>query len=365
MAESRFIRTVTFGGYDKGDVDKRLEYLYSQVYDLKNELRATKLINAKLKDGATEEAAENSVLANERVKLTEFQVKNETLSEKLKSTDEDNKKKEEELVVLREKVKVLEEQLSDANTKLAAASSGGDAGMFGVVFAEAQKSANMIVATAQQKADDLEADSKKLAENMVTDANNKASKIIFDAETRAAQIEADSKNDAAKMSAASENMKATMLNDMNKISLEVAKLKKVLTDFETTGIGMVDESIKLLDDTKAELIVGGVPVFKDPQLVDPALPDAPEYTETDNTYVTGTDEQTKKNNEELDKLKAMADSIGGDKPKEDKGDTGAIDLASLAKQAAAIGGEKPAEKEEAPKSDGGLGDLLKQAKAIK
>lgn len=374
MAESRFIRTVTFGGYDKGDVDSRLDYLYSQVYDLKNELRATKLINAKLKDGADADAAENSVLANERMKLTELQVKNETLSEKLKSTDDDNKKKEEELVVLRAQVKELSEQLNEANTKLSAASNGGDAAMFGVVFAEAQKSANMIIATAKQQAEDLEADSKKLAENMVADANNKASKIVYDAETRAAKIEADSKNDAANMSAASENMKATMLNDLNKIGLEVAKLKQVLVDFEESGLGKISESEKLLDDTKAELMAGGVPVFKEPQMVDPVLPDAPEYQKIDNSYVTGTDEKTKKNNEELDKLKAMADSIGGNgeksKKSEDKDkaeDAGAIDLASLAKQAAAIDGKKSQspKKDDKPAKDGGLGDLLKQAKSIK
>ncbi len=371
MAESRFIRTVTFGGYDKGDVDSRLDYLYSQVYDLKNELRATKLLNAKLKDGTDAEAAESSVLANERMKLTELQVKNESLSEKLKSTDDDNKKKEEELVELRAQVKELTEQLTEATTKLSAASNGGDAAMFGVVFAEAQKSANMIIATAKQQAEDLDADSKKLAENMVADANNKAAKIVFDAETRAAKIDADSKNDAANMSAASENMKAAMLSDINKIGLEVAKLKQVIVDFEQSGLGKINESEKLLDDTRAELMAGGVPVFKEPEMVEAVLPDAPEYQKIDNTYSTGTDEKTKKKNEELDKLKAMADSIGGNGAKADKADkaedAGAIDLASLAKQAAAIDGKKsqPSKKEDKPAKDGGLGDLLKQAKSIK
>ena len=39
MAESRFIRTVTFGGFDRTDVIRRLESLNGQIYDLKNELR--------------------------------------------------------------------------------------------------------------------------------------------------------------------------------------------------------------------------------------------------------------------------------------------------------------------------------------
>ena len=147
--------------------------------------------------------------------------------------------------------------------------------------------------------------------------------------------------------------------------------KQVIVDFEQSGLGKINESEKLLDDTRAELMAGGVPVFKEPEMVEAVLPDAPEYQKIDNTYSTGTDEKTKKKNEELDKLKAMADSIGGNGAKADKADkaedAGAIDLASLAKQAAAIDGKKsqPSKKEDKPAKDGGLGDLLKQAKSIK
>ena len=367
MAETRFIKTVTFGGYDKGDVDKKLEYLYTQVYDLKNELRETKLMLNKFKEGTSEEAAHESVLSNERNKLTEMQVKNEAMSERLKSAEDDNKKKEAELVALRQAKAELEETLADANTKLTAASGGGDAAMFGVVFAEAQKSANLIVTTAKQQADDLENDSKKLAENTVIEANNKAAKIIFDAEKRAAEITAEAENNSAKMEAASDNMKATMLNEVTRIGAEVAKLKSVLTEFRETGLTMIDKSEQLIEDTKADLTAGGVPVFKDPALHDPFIPEAPVYQETDNTYATGMDEQAKKKNEELEKLKAMAESIG-DKKADDKKQPsgGGVDLAALSKQAAALKEGGAAKKEEAPKKDTpNLGDLLSKAKSIK
>ena len=351
MAESRFIKTVTFGGYDKADVDKKLEYLYSQVYDLKNELRETKLMLNKFKEGTSEEAAHESVLSNERNKLTEMQVKNEAMSEKLKSAEDDNKKKEAELVELRQAKKELEETLADVNTKLTAASGGGDAAMFGVVFAEAQKSANLIVTTAKQQAEDLENDSKKLAENTVIEANNKAAKIIYEAEKHAAEITAEADNNSAKMEAASDNMKATMLNEVTRIGAEVAKLKKVLTDFRESGLSMIEKSESLIEDTKAELNAGGVPVFKDPVLHDPFVPDAPVYQETDNTYTTGVDDQTKKKNEELEKLKAMAESLGERKPS-------SSDAASAPNDSA--------KKEDAPKSSGpNLSDLLNKAKSIK
>jgi chromosome segregation ATPase len=201
MAESRFIRTVVFGGYDKSDVDKKFEFLYSQYYDMKNSLREAKLMLNKYKEGASEEALMESVLANERAKLTEFQVKNETLSEKLKATDDDNKAKEKELAELKEKLKATEDTLNDVNTKLQAANGGGDAAMLGVVFAEAQKSANMIISQAQKQADDLKTDSEKLAANAVAEANNKAAKIIYDAEVRAAKLSAEAENKSAETEA--------------------------------------------------------------------------------------------------------------------------------------------------------------------
>ena len=37
MAESRFIKTVINGGYDRTEVNKKMEYLYNEVYDLRNQ----------------------------------------------------------------------------------------------------------------------------------------------------------------------------------------------------------------------------------------------------------------------------------------------------------------------------------------
>lgn len=348
MAESRFIKTVVFGGYDKADVDKRLEYLYTQYYDMKNELRETKLMLAKLRDGSDEAAAHDSVLANERAKLTEFQVKNETLSEKLKSTDEDNKAKEKEIADLKERLQIAEDALNDANTKLQGASGAGDAAVLGVVFAEAQKSANMIIATAKKQADDLESDSQKLAANAVAEANNKAAKIVYDAEVRAAKLTADAENKNSEMEVASGNMKATMLNEVTKIGNEVAKLKKLFDDFGASAGKMAEDAQTLIDDTKTELKAGGVPVFSQPKSVEAKLPDAPVYEEVDNTYATGMSDEDKKKNEDLDKLKAMAEAINNTKIEPEKK-------------------EEPETSEPAKPAGGSsaLDEILKKAKSIK
>jgi chromosome segregation ATPase len=357
MAETRFIKTVTFGGYDKTDVDKRLEYLYSQLYEMKNELREAKLALEKFKEGADEEKAYESVLAGERAKLTQMQVKNENISERLKATEEDNKAKDKENKSLKETVSELEEALADANSKLSALQAGSDAAALGAVFIEAQKSRDLLLDTAKKEAEKLESDSKLLSENMIIEANNKSAKIIYDAEKQAAEITADAKNKSEQMSVASGNLRATMLADVEKIGSEVTKLKDVLESFEKFGLNTIDESQKLLKEVSNEIKNGGVPVFKTPENYAPQYPDEPEYQKVNASYAANGVAPTKKKNSELDKLQAMADALDGGKKK------GGTSLDDLAKQAAALGGGTSGGSK---KKSGGtsLDDLAKQAAAI-
>ena len=64
MAGSRFIRTVTYGGYDKSDVIRRLDSLYEEIFGLQNELRETKLLLDGSKDGKEIKEALEGVLAD-------------------------------------------------------------------------------------------------------------------------------------------------------------------------------------------------------------------------------------------------------------------------------------------------------------
>lgn len=375
MAETRFIKTVTFGGYDKNDVDKRLESLYNQVYELKNQLREAKLSLEKYKEGTDEEKTHESVLAVERAKLTQLQVKNENITERLKAAEDDNKAKEKENNSLKESLKALTEELEGAKSELNTLKAGSDAAALGVVFIEAQKSRDLLLDQAKKEAASLKEDSEKLSENMIIDANNKAAKIIYDAEKQAAIITADAENKSEQMKVASGNLRASMLEDVGRIGKEVTKLKDLLTEFEKSGIEMVDESQKLLRSVEKEINAGGVPVFKIPEEIKAKLPEEPEYQKVDNTY----GEAAKKKNEDLEKLQAMANAIGGakpanagkpaDKPKNEPAPKkkGGMDLAALAKQAAALEGGKPKEQpKEQPKKKGGidLAALAKQAAAL-
>ena len=118
MADTRFIRTVEFGGYDRNDVIKRFEFLNTQLFDLKNELRETKMLIEEYKKGSSEEKAHEAVLTQEKVKLTSLQVQNETASTKLKAAEEDKAKLAEELAALKATHADTLKELEDAKSKL-------------------------------------------------------------------------------------------------------------------------------------------------------------------------------------------------------------------------------------------------------
>lgn len=393
MAEnrSRFIKTVPFGGYDRTDVDKRLEFLYAQVYELKNELRESKLTLEKLRKGTDTEKTHESVLAVERAKLTEMQVKNETMSERLKRTEDDNKSKDKTIADLTERNEALNAALENATSELNALRAGGDAAALGAVFVEAQKSKDMLMEAAKKEADALKSDSEALAEGIITDADNKAATIIYEAEKRAAEIDAEALTRSEQMKVASQNLKASMLQEVKGIHEQVALLRQAMEVFEKDGFRMVTDSEKLLTDTMDELKKGGVPVFTEAKRVQPQLPDAPELKQVSFPNGESNSEETRKKNSELDKLQAMAEAIGGEKKggsekkssgtsleelakqaaaldggKKEAPSGGGISLADLARQAQSIGGGEPAPKEDSKSSKGApnLADLAKQAQSL-
>lgn len=339
MAETRFIRTVVFGGYDKNDVDKKLDYVYNLFFDNKNKLREAKLMLEKMRGGSDEQDALDSVLAGERAKLTELQVKNESLVEKVRSLGDEVNRKEQELQAIKEKLADMETKLNEAQAKLASDGGNNSGAMLNVVFQQAQTSANLILSTAQKQAADLETDSKKLAENTITDANNKAKAIIYDAETQAAEITATAKERSAAMDVASGNIKAAVLQDVEKMSTELAKFKAVFDKFEASGVEMLTQSQEMLNDAAVTLTTGGVPVFRQPEVVETELVDMPSFEEIDDFYLTGNivpdNPEPEKKNDALQKLKEKAASMGGGstKPEKESSDGKKVSLADLAEKA--------------------------------
>lgn len=346
MAETRFIRTVEYGGYDRADVLKRFEFLNSQIFELRNELRETKLLIEEYKKGTDEEKAHETVMAGERMKLTNMQVQSETIGAKLKAAEEDVRNMSEELEKLRTENAQLKKDLDAANTKVTALEATDSAAALSAVFIGAQNTATALVAEAESKAVERENKAKTLAEETVEDANSTAAEIVYEAEKKAAEKDAESKNKAEELKVASNNLKVAMLDEVSGLSDEITKIKELLTEFEKNGMAKILESEKLLDQTGNKLKSGGVPVFKNPQHYEAELPDAPEARKPF--------EDKKKANAKLEELQKMADSMSGGKPAEDKPKDEAekkdaapsgekkkgVDLAALAAQAAALGGKK-------------------------
>lgn len=375
MAEGKFIRTVTYGGYDRSDVNKRFEYLYSKLYDLKNELRETKLAVEEYKKGTPEEKAHESVLAVERTKLTDELVQNEKLTLKLKAAEEDLKAREGRIAELEEENNKLVQQLEENKKKLSAYEAGNDTSALSTVFIEAQKSANAIEEKAKADAAERIEDAKKLAEDTVAEANNTAKQIIFDAEKRAAEIDAEARSNAEEMKSASGNLRTVLLSDIEKMTAEVGRLKEIFDDFEKNGKVSLESSSKVLDGAYKTLTEGGVPTFKVPEKFPPLYPDKPDLEPVNTDYKQNEDKAAKKKkSEDLEKLAAMAASLGGNesskKKEAEKGNKAdAVSLDDLAKLAGSLGNGDKSKKETAAaeeKKSGGvdLAELMKQAESL-
>lgn len=363
MAETKFIKASAFGGYDRADVDKRLDFLYNMVYDLKNELRETKLLLRNYQGGTETEKNFENVLAVERAQITQIQVKNENLSERNKCLKEEARVKENENSELRETVKSLQTKLTDAEFAINALKSQDNTDMLGIMFTEAQKSRDLILKDADEKAKSIEENTRKAIEEFITDANNQASKIVYTAERQAAEIIADAKNQAEQMRVSSNNLKSVMYAEMLGLSSKILELKETiseLSNYTTAKLLNVENIIEVTDEM---LKSGGIPVFETAHEYKPEYPEEPVYQKPKTPPV-----QEKKRNAELDKLQAMAEAIGGEK----KEIRQSASLDDLTKQAEALNSgqkisdnpAKPTEQSGVKKGGLNLADLMKQAQAL-
>ena len=353
MAEPRFIKTVTFGGYEKEAVVKRMEFLNEQVHDLRNEMREVKLQMEAYKKGTDPEKALESVLSEERARLTQVQVQNNTLSLKLKATDDENNSLQGEIQSLKNEINDLKDKLKAAESKCAALMAQDEAMALSNVFIEAQKSSAMLEGTAKAKAAEIEFKTKKLAEDIVSHANTEAEQIIFEAERTAAEKIAEAENKAEQMSVASNNLRASVLGDVDSLKKQMVLVREALESFSNDGLSKLIEADECLDKTESILKEGGIPVFRQPEFSEPELPEKPVSL----SEKMKNDDEKRRKQGELDKLKQMADSIGTKNSEDNKDikkdDTAAaesknnpdksgekkskLDLAAIAAKANAIG----------------------------
>ena len=317
MSETRFMQTVLFGGYDRDAVEKRFERMLSQISDLKNELRETKLLLSEYKNGTDAAEAEQHVLEGERVKLTQTQVQAEKATKKLKATEEDLAERDREIAELKEKLAKTEEELQTKTASLIGYEADDEAAALSQVFVAAQQSAAQLVGSAKKQAAELDLNSKKLAQNIITEANNTAKQIIYEAEVQAAETVADAENRLQQMETANGNLRASLLADIEHMHERLAAIQNAYQAFQETGMPTLLESAEMLTAAKEELTAGGIPVFQEPIQRTVTLPPEPEYEEVDHDYDAETAEaeaaKQQQQADELARLKAMAEALSGKK----------------------------------------------------
>lgn len=309
MAEARFIKSVAFGGYDKADVIRRLEGLDSQVFTLRQQLRTAKMQLEGIRQGEDADETQAKILEDTQKRLTEVQVSNDTLATKLKAAEEENKRLKEKISSLDSEITALNDQIIEADTKLAALTADDEAKALSAVFIEAKKSSDMLIEMAKQKAAEMEDNSKKAADKSIEYANGEALRIINDAEKKAAEIVADAMNDASAMEVSTENLRSIMLDDVKGMTARINSIWDALIDFGESGMAQLADAQMLLTQTTKKLTEGNTPRFRNPEMVFPDYPeDAP------SALAAEEDEQRQKRKSSLEKLQQMAASLTKPKP---------------------------------------------------
>ena len=366
MNETKFIKTVTFGGYDKADTDEHIKALYFKIATLESELKIAENSLKKYKKGTDPKLINDALISEIRAEFAECKAENKSLTEKLKSAMAENKKQENEINTLKYSVAELEHNLSDADMKLLSMSQKDDTAVFGAVFASAKKSASEIIENAQKKASDIEEDSKKLAENIVAEANNKAADIVYEAEVYAAEMTAEVSDE--KMEAISENIKALLLEDVNSLSGCMEKFRQSFAELLSAGNNILEKSGNMLSETRNTLIQGGMPVFRNIE-IEADLPEKPVYEKTDYSYISVSTENKQEINDNYDDYQDnYSDNNKFDSYDYDY-DEDAPNFKALDRQAEEFIGKKKPESNDAPdkkeKSDSiNLAELVAQADAL-
>lgn len=339
MDETRFIKTVAFGGFDKTDVLNHLEHLNEQVYSLKNELRDAKYLLEAYRAGATTEKACETALAEERAILSKYQVANETLSTKLTTALEENNACQHQIKSLKKEIDALNAKLKNSNDMIVALQAGSEAAALGNVFVEAQKASDMLVGEARSKAAQINYDAKKTAEDTVDGANRTAEKIIKEAEMTAAETVAEAERKAEELSAASDSIRNAVTKNADILAKGIGTLKYILDDLSRTSSSALGQSERLLGEMTAALGGERPEDFDDEEEEDENDQTVEEITEekheaaAERPEVHENRQQNQGGNHNHNEGKSAKHATGDNQGKNKKGK---IDLAALAAQANAI-----------------------------
>ena len=278
MDGTGFLKTVSFGGFDKKDVLAYVDELNTKIYTLEAELDEKKALLESAGGAGDNSEKYEELLAADKAKITELQTNNDSLKLQMKTMEDDLANKDKEIEALKAQNAELEEQLQEAKNK--AASGGGDSSAMDLsnVFLEAQKTANTIVTQAKENARKMDEDAKKLANQVVDDANGKASTIVKNADEKASKILSDAEDKSSEMRAAADRIRKQVEEEIAEIDENVVKLKEVLEMFSSESLSRLDEAKAQLDNAQNVVKKGGAPASASAAKPAPAPAPAPAPT---------------------------------------------------------------------------------------
>lgn len=255
-----FLKTVSFGGFDKKDVLAYVDELNTKIYTLEAELDEKKALLESAGGSGVDSEKYEELLAADKAKITELQTNNDSLKLQMKTMEDDLANKDKEIEALKAQNSELEDQLQEAKNK--AASGGGDSSAMDLsnVFIEAQKTANTIVTQAKENAHKMDEDAKKLANQVIDDANGKASTIVKNADEKASKILSEAEDKSSEMRAAADKIRKQVEEEIAEIDENVIKLKEVLEMFSSESLSRLDEAKAQLDSAQSVMKKGGTPV---------------------------------------------------------------------------------------------------------
>lgn len=264
MDGTGFLKTVSFGGFDKKDVLAYVDELNTKIYTLEAELDEKKALLESAGGAGDNSEKYEELLAADKAKITELQTNNDSLKLQMKTMEDDLANKDKEIEALKAQNAELEEQLQEAKNK--AASGGGESSAMDLsnVFLEAQKTANTIVTQAKENARKMDEDAKKLANQVVDDANGKASTIVKNADEKASKILSDAEDKSSEMRAAADKIRKQVEEEIAEIDENVVKLKEVLEMFSSESLSRLDEAKAQLDNAQSVVKKSGAPVASAP-----------------------------------------------------------------------------------------------------
>lgn len=242
-----FLKTVSFGGFDKKDVLAYVDELNTKIYTLEAELEEKKTL---LEDGGIGSSEKyDELIAEDKAKIAELQAANESLKLQMKTIESEITEKDKEIEALKAQNSELEDQLQEAKNMVASGSDNSALDLSNV-FLEAQKTANTIVTQAKENARKMDEDAKKLANQVVDDANGKASTIVKNADEKATKILSDAEDKSSVMYAESNKIKKQIEEEIAEIDENVIKLKEVLEMFSSESLAKLEEAKTQLDNAQ-------------------------------------------------------------------------------------------------------------------